>query len=237
MGKPVTKIGVCVCVCDGAGGGGDGGWFIPPVQLFPVRACRCTTDCWNVFHEGLGTHKSSLESWKVCVFITVDVWWCAHAYANCKQSEWIYLGLYDSHTWSGTVQLLYLRAAVCSLMEGCGHWLMSSQLNCALLCALISNWHIGASHHSSLCLFKGISDLLWVSMVWQNLHMLFFFQCLEAFWSFWWLIRLNTHLNFCKSSMWPKFVLVVCVYKGANVTIEAPLNNIFLYAIDPNYFM
>lgn len=44
------------------------------------------------------------------------------------------------------VQLLDLRAVgcarPCSLMEGCGHWFMSSQLDHTLLCALISSWHI-----------------------------------------------------------------------------------------------
>ncbi len=144
----------CVWVCRGERG--EWGWFIPPVQLFPVRVCRSTTDCWNVFHEGRGTHKSSLESWKVCVFIAVDESVRVHMLI-VNTGYWDLCG---TSTWFSTVQLFDLRAAVCySLMEGCGYWFMSSQLNCTLLCGLISNWHIRSSHQNVLCTLKGTFTL------------------------------------------------------------------------------
>lgn len=58
------------CVCEFSGRG-EGRWFISPVQLFPVPLCRSTSDCCNVFHESLGTHKSSLESRKVCACLFI----------------------------------------------------------------------------------------------------------------------------------------------------------------------
>lgn len=69
MGKPVTKIEVCVCVC--VWRYSKWGCFIPPVHRLPVHECWCMTACRNVFHEGSGTHKSSLESWKARVFIAL----------------------------------------------------------------------------------------------------------------------------------------------------------------------